>query len=101
MTREEAIRIIEQSDYFWIRPTPEEHEALNMAIEALKAQEWTPCSEGLPKEWEHVLVTEKNNKIRVLKMMDKFNDWADEKDELYCSSGYVKAWMPLPEPYKA
>ena len=44
MTGEEAIRIIDQSDYFWIRPTLEEFQALNTAIEALKEQERVSCA---------------------------------------------------------
>lgn len=36
MTRQEAINILTASDYFWIRPTEDEFDALNMAIEALQ-----------------------------------------------------------------
>lgn len=36
MSRQEAIEILTASDYFWLRPSENEAEALNIAIEALK-----------------------------------------------------------------
>lgn len=44
MTNEEAKNIIDASDYFWLRPTDEEREALSMASEHLKSQalKWIP-----------------------------------------------------------
>lgn len=48
MTREEAITILTASDYFWLRPSENEAEALNMAIEALEQElkrgEWIKTS---------------------------------------------------------
>lgn len=36
MRAEEAVRVIESSELFWLRPTADETTALSMAIEALK-----------------------------------------------------------------
>lgn len=36
MTRAEAIKILTASDYLWLRPTENEFDALNMAIDALE-----------------------------------------------------------------
>lgn len=41
MTRAEAIEILNASDYLWLRPTENEFDALNMAIDALEQQ--SPC----------------------------------------------------------
>lgn len=38
MTKQEAITILTASDYFWLRPSENEAEALNMAIEALQSE---------------------------------------------------------------
>lgn len=38
MTRAEAIKILNASDYLWLRPTENEFDALNMAIDALEQQ---------------------------------------------------------------
>lgn len=67
MTKEEAIEIVKSAFSAWeseFRVSnddwSEEHEALDMAIEALSAEtrdrgEWIPCSERLPEEEEMVL----------------------------------------------
>lgn len=39
MTKQEAIKILTASDYFWLRPTEDEFDALNMAIDALEQEE--------------------------------------------------------------
>ena len=41
MTNEEAKNIIDASDYFWLRPTDEEKEALNIASDHLRAKQWS------------------------------------------------------------
>ena len=38
MNREEAIKVLESSDMFWIRPTEDEKMAITMAIEALQSE---------------------------------------------------------------
>lgn len=48
MTRAEAIEILTASDYFWLRPSENEAEALNMAIEALEAE---PSEDCISRKW--------------------------------------------------
>lgn len=114
MTREEAVKRLEAMIYNvaivrGIVPDKYDIKALRMAIEALKAQEWIPCSERLPseKEWTDSYI--RNKKASEFFVMIK---GADRPTTLYLSRDYywfdenrdfyeVVAWMPLPEPYKA
>ena len=141
MTREEAIKICERELFCsthaecqheecpWNENCPNDapfdseiQEAFQMAIEALSAQHWIPCSERLPSEEERkewiaknlggigylypCLVTryssinpdrEKNNPY-VAKHYYDGEDFVNNGEEV-CSE-YVVAWMPLPEPWK-
>lgn len=45
MTKQEAITILTASDYFWLRPSENEAEALNMAIEALDQRPIIHCKD--------------------------------------------------------
>ena len=67
-------------------------------LEADKADipTWIPCSERLPKDWEHVLVCTTvtyTTPIFVDWYVDEVGSWANEGDS-------VIAWMPLPEPWE-
>lgn len=93
-------------------------EALDMAINALEQTAWIPCSERLPDaplrktgneedfEWfesEQVLICDRFGLIHVANLVKDciFNEiyWsATDDDELHGEE--VKAWMPLPAPYK-
>ena len=92
-------------------------EALGMAINALEQTAWIPCEDRLPDaplrktgdedfEWfegEQVLICDKDGLIHVAYIVKDyiFNDiyWcATDADELRGEE--VKAWMPLPAPYK-
>ena len=60
------------------------------------ADRWIPCSERLPRDWEHVLVYTDityTTPIFVDWYVDEVGSWANEGDS-------VIAWMPLPEPWK-
>lgn len=96
MTREEAIKCIKI--HMHIHRMAEDRavyitEALNMAIEALEAQEWIPCDRGKPDPYERVLMTERRP------------DWNGEEyyfvtlDSFCNHRGDVVAWMPSPKPY--
>ena len=61
-----------------------------------RPQEWIPCSERLPKDWEHVLVCTTvtyTTPIFVDWYVDEVGSWANEGDS-------VIAWMPLPKPFE-
>ena len=52
MRAEEAVRVIESSELFWLRPTADETTALSMAIEALKTVKhghWIPINDQVAK----------------------------------------------------
>ena len=60
--------------------------------------QWIPCSERLPKQGQEVICQCRASIIKVLKL-NANGDWY--QDAMHCyMSGFVIAWMPLPEPYK-
>lgn len=73
-------------------------EAVDMAISALEAQEWMPCSKRSPDEIDKYLVTldykEHGTGITTL-WFHGLLGWD------FPVADVVTAWMPLPEPYKA
>ena len=97
--RDDAIKVIEQNSYC----VGERGAKLKIAIAEIKAlpsadrpQGWIPCSERLPKDWEHVLVCTTvtyTTPIFVDWYVDEVGSWANEGDS-------VIAWMPLPKPWK-
>ena len=62
-------------------------------------QKWIPVSEELPEQGQEVICQCRANMIKVLKLDADF-DWYQDADHCYMN-GFVIAWMPLPEPYKA
>ena len=72
--------------------------AVQKAFEVLETagSEWTPCSERLPKVGVNVLVCDIDNDI-YLTHMSPYKSFYDE----FCDYiKNVKAWMPLPDPWK-
>lgn len=91
MTNEDAIIRLKNID---IRNAlQEDYDALYMAIKALEQTRWIPVSEKLPEIGQRILVT--------------YNQEDEVKIDItdYTKHGFllsvVKAWMPLPQPYKA
>lgn len=104
MTREEAIKGLKAIRKFY-RHKPYE-EMFDMAIKALEAQEWIPCSEGLPLVGDTYIVTVEDKDGRHVDAADShgdyidgywntFNDWYEGQEV------HVIAWMEKPKPYKA
>lgn len=60
-------------------------------------QQWTPCSEGPPKEESEVLVTTSWNDV--CKAWYSNGKWRAEFINEY-DDDEILAWMPLPEPWK-
>lgn len=105
MKREEAVKMLNQlvnmlSDDFGDSELCED--ALQMAITALQNQSvWIPVSERLPEKNGKYLVF-LTNPVRN-KSDNVFTGWYnvyDKEFETENSLDYVKAWMPLPEPYR-
>lgn len=79
-------------------------EALKMLIDKIEhaptikpEPKWIPVSERLPKQGQEVICQCRANIIKVLKL-DADDDWYQDAEHCYMS-GFVIAWMPLPESY--
>lgn len=69
------------------------------------AQQWTPCSERLPKAGEYI-----GDVARYYLVQNEYGDMlvarythSEYWEQIYQSKPYadeIVAWMPLPEPYK-
>ena len=105
MTREEAIKILKAIRVYECYPksaSEETKEAIDMAIEALKAEtEWIPCdTSGMPPEGEEVLVS---NGRHIWIDESVAGDITEEGCMMWWGDGsdwIDTAWMPLPKPYK-
>lgn len=60
--------------------------------------EWIPVTERLPEEHKWVLCSCRASIYEVLMLTNM--GWEDGYDKVYMQ-GFVVAWMPLPQPYKA
>ena len=104
MTTDECIEILKTIEKDRCTPIipAYEHDAIEMAIEALKREQWIPCSERLPEEDVPVLVQKDCSCLvdehygRAVGEYNGFKYWTVE-DDFYAEP---IAWMPLPEPYK-
>lgn len=67
-------------------------------IDGQKPAKWIPCKERLPRQGQEVICQCRANMIKVLKL-DACGDWYQDAEHCYMS-GFVVAWMPLPEPYE-
>ena len=117
MTREEVIKLlalIRSTVYLGNRKF---FNALEFAISYLRQPEpqWIPCSVRLPEPKEQVLVYQTYTRFHEItigwRTERKFWEWIDYPLDLkpysptsfgaICPGNeYVKAWMPLPEPYR-
>lgn len=62
-------------------------------------QKWIPCSERLPETGEYVLCSQDNGDVGEGKLLD-YGRWHICYDQTCHRPYWVKAWMPLPEPWK-
>ena len=77
-------------------------------LEYRKAEwQWIPCSEELPEKEGRYLCTVGSNHRNPREMIYAPDTWRTTDNNLwrstdgtYCFNWFVKAWMPLPEPYK-
>lgn len=60
--------------------------------------QWIPVSERLPEVGQTIIAQCRANIIKTLKL-DSDGDWYQDAEHCYMS-GFVVAWMPLPEAYK-
>lgn len=77
----------------------EVNKAICNNLKALEQEpKWIPVSKRLPTEGQKVLCQCQANIYEVLKLT--VDGWYHDKNHCYMP-GFVIAWMPLPEPYKA
>lgn len=113
MTREEAISIMNVIVYM-LEPqydTDRIEDAVEMAIKALEQEpKWIPVSERLPEKDMHCLVSVGKLYLTQIAIYSDLMGTIDHKIFYQGDYGYgnfeniteyVKAWMPLPSPYKA
>ena len=95
MTREEAIEILSRPKSMKGAPAYILM-AHDMAIEALEQTAWIPVSERLPEEEMNCLVTDSLENVHEV----TFYPALDGRESYFSGCYCVRAWMPLPEPYK-
>ena len=97
------LRELSKQDKLGLIPWNGYSEVLNQAadtIEQLAAkQRWIPVSERLPESNVEVLVTTEWDCITIGEMFSS-NDWFIHEGATNADTDDIKAWMPLPEPYK-
>lgn len=105
MTNKEAISYLESipkyidynnEDYYAV--SWEILEAIELAKEALTAQQWIPCSQRVPEDGFY-LVTNKWHHIDLLHYQQN-RGWHHGNMQDTEGKPSVIAWMPLPNPYK-
>lgn len=72
-------------------------------IQALPpAQQWIPCSEGLPEDEQLVIFSTKTGRVHQGKYHkdNSVNQWYSNIDKMRAWNNVINAWMPLPKPYK-
>lgn len=61
-------------------------------------QRWIPVTERMPEVGQTVICQCRADIMELLKL-DSCGDWFKDAEHVYMS-GFVLAWMPLPEPWK-
>lgn len=107
MTREEAVEVLNkyQCKTVGTVTTEQVDEALDMAIEALKAQEWIPCSERMPETIGEYLITVQTNQGKkhittAGYYFDRLKEFGTFRRDGAWEKWDAIAWMPLSPAYK-
>ena len=96
---EEHLKICPK-DSIAYQATLKEKEFYNMAIKALEQKSrWIPVSKRLPEKYVEVLATTKLDGITIGEMFSD-NDWFIHEGATNANLDDIKAWMPLPTPFK-
>lgn len=104
MTNEEAILILNTTVWLGTHEDLKKREqAVRIAIEALKTQQWILVNERLPESQTNVLVSVHDTTGDIAFDYSSYGWITTDKecwivDNEICN--YVVAWMPLPEPYE-
>jgi len=77
-------------------------DAIDMAMTALEQEpRWIPVFERMPKDGQNVLFCDIDEDIMIGYHLKGEPDTHFSQDGSFEGMKNVKAWMPLPEPYKA
>lgn len=99
ISRAEAIDAIYEHEFANWCDKDEVSTVLNDLPSAQPEQRWIPVSEKLPEVREWVLCQCRAGIMDVLRLTED-GDWNKNYPHAEYMSGFVIAWMPLPEPYK-
>lgn len=77
---------------------PEHTETHSCDYQRTVTHDWIPVTERVPDVRQWVLCQCRANIMDVLRLTDD-GSWYRKSNEIYMS-GFVLAWMPLPEPWK-
>ena len=75
----------------------EHHEAIDKAVEALKATTWIPCAEEVPENYADLIFCDRQGTV----FFGHYNKYCDYWCADFCDDRIksVVAWMPKPESY--
>ena len=98
ISREEAIHCITESELGQETFTDAKYRIRELPP-VQPVSKWIPVSERLPKKNVEVLITTEWDGITIGEMFSN-NDWFIHEGATNADIDDIKAWMPLPEPYK-
>ena len=102
ISRQAAIDAADRADYIGLAVEDVKRVTKEVVKELKKvpsAQQWIPCSERQPKVREWVLCQCRAGIMDVLRLTED-GSWNKNYPHAEYMSGFVIAWMPLPEPWK-
>lgn len=85
---------------FELTPDREIYQSSKMVIDLLNETEWIPVTEKLPEDGQSVLFCDIDDDIMIGYHVKGRHATHFSQDGTYEDMKNVRAWQPLPEPYK-
>ena len=98
MTKEEAIKWLTSLQIFF-KEDSEQYISLDMAIEALKQNQWIPCEWELPESYDDVIISAKGY-VCEANLRESKEYFLTHNARMFIKTEEVDAWMPLPKAYE-